>query len=151
MASHLAYGIEDRPPLKEAVPLGVQHMLAMLLSNVTIPLIIAGSLGLATGDTALIVQMALFMAGAATLVQAHPIGPVGGRIPVIMGTETNWRKSFLIEFFSDPESYLRSANDQNTTISASSARARGTSEFLRATGLGYKAVRTERYKYIKYN
>ena len=79
MGSHLVYGIEDRPPLKEAVPLGVQHMLAMLLSNVTIPLIIAGSLGLATGDTALIVQMALFMAGAATLVQAHPIGPVGVR------------------------------------------------------------------------
>ncbi len=86
MGSHLVYGIEDRPPLKEAVPLGVQHMLAMLLSNVTIPLIIVGSLGLATSDTALIVQMALFMAGAATLVQAYPIGPVGGRIPMIMGT-----------------------------------------------------------------
>ena len=86
MGSHLIYGIEDRPPLKEAVPLGVQHMLAMLLSNVTIPLIIVGSLGLAAGDTALIVQMALFVAGAATLVQTYPIGPVGGRIPIIMGT-----------------------------------------------------------------
>lgn len=86
MGSHLVYGIEDRPPLKEALPLGVQHMLAMLLSNITIPLIIVGSLGLAAGDTALIVQMALFMAGAATLVQAYPIGPVGGRIPIIMGT-----------------------------------------------------------------
>ncbi|MCH7563782.1 MAG: purine permease [Gemmatimonadetes bacterium] len=86
MGSPVVYGIEDRPPLKEALPLGVQHMLAMLLSNVTIPLIIVGSLGLAAGDTALIVQMALFMAGAATLVQTYPIGPVGGRIPVIMGT-----------------------------------------------------------------
>ena len=84
--SQLVYGIEDRPPLREGLPLGVQHTLAMLLSNVTIPLIIAGSLGLAVGDTALIVQMALLMAGLATLVQAHPIGPVGGRIPVIMGT-----------------------------------------------------------------
>ncbi len=80
------YGIEDRPPLREALPLGVQHMLAMLLSNVTSPLIIAGSLGLATADTALILQMALLMAGLATLVQAYPVGPVGGRIPVIMGT-----------------------------------------------------------------
>lgn len=86
MGSQLVYGIEDRPPLEEALPLGVQHMLAMLLSNITIPLIIVGSLGLAAGDTALIVQMALFMAGAATLVQAYPIGPVGGRIPIIMGT-----------------------------------------------------------------
>ena len=86
MGSPVVYGIEDRPPLKEALPLGVQHMLTMLLSNVTIPLIIVGSLGLAAGDTALIVQMALFVAGAATLVQTYPIGPVGGRIPIIMGT-----------------------------------------------------------------
>lgn len=58
----------------------------MLLGNVTPPLLVAGALGLATGDTAFLLQMVFFMAGVATLVQAYPIGPVGGRIPVIMGT-----------------------------------------------------------------
>lgn len=82
----VVYGVEDRPPPGEALPLGAQHMLAMLLSNVTIPLIIVGSLGVAAADTALILQMALLMAGLATLIQAYPMGPVGGRIPIIMGT-----------------------------------------------------------------
>ena len=80
------YGIEDRPPLKEALPLGFQHVVAMLLGNITPPLLIAGALGLTIGDKTLILQMVLVMGGLATLVQAYPVGPVGGRIPVIMGT-----------------------------------------------------------------
>ena len=68
------------------MPLGFQHVVAMLLGNITPPLLIAGALGLAIGDKALILQMVLLMAGLATVVQAYPIGPVGGRIPVIMGT-----------------------------------------------------------------
>lgn len=83
---HLAYGIDDRPPLAAAVPLGLQHVVAMLLGNITPPLLIAGALGLSHGDTALLLQAVLVMAGLATLVQSYPIGPVGGRIPVIMGT-----------------------------------------------------------------
>lgn len=80
------YDIEDRPPWAARVPLGIQHLVAMLLGNITPPLLIAGGLGLATGETAFLLQMALVMAGAATLVQAHPIGPVGGRLPIVMGT-----------------------------------------------------------------
>jgi NCS2 family nucleobase:cation symporter-2 len=82
----VVYGIEDRPPLGEAIPLGVQHVLAMLLSNITVPLLAAGAIGLATGTTAALIQMALVMAGLATIVQSYPIGPVGGRIPMVMGT-----------------------------------------------------------------
>lgn len=84
--AHIVYGIEDMPPLGEAVPLGIQHVTAMLLSNVTVPLLAAGAIGLATGTTAVLIQMALLMAGLATVVQAYPIGPVGGRIPMVMGT-----------------------------------------------------------------
>ena len=84
--ARVIYGLEDRPPLVEAVPLAVQHLLAMLLGNITPPLLIAGALSMATGETAFLLQMALLAAGLATLVQAYPIGPVGGRIPVVMGT-----------------------------------------------------------------
>lgn len=80
------YGIDDRPPWVERLPLGVQHLVAMLLGNITPPLLIAGGLGLATGETAFLLQMALVMAGIATLVQSYPIGPVGGRLPIVMGT-----------------------------------------------------------------
>lgn len=80
------YGIDDRPPLREAVPLGFQHVVAMLLGNITPPLLITGALGLTIGERALSLQLVLLMAGLATVVQAYPIGPIGGRIPIIMGT-----------------------------------------------------------------
>jgi NCS2 family nucleobase:cation symporter-2 len=83
---HVVYDVDDRPPLKEAVPLAAQHLLAMFLGNITPPLLIAGGLGFVTGETAFMLQMALFAAGVATIVQAYPIGPVGGRIPIVMGT-----------------------------------------------------------------
>ena len=80
------YGIEDAPGLGEAIPLGIQHLLAMFLSTVALPLVIAGAIGLGPGDTAFIVQMALLVAGVATIVQAYPVGPVGARLPIVMGT-----------------------------------------------------------------
>jgi xanthine permease len=80
------YGIDDAPDLEESVPLGIQHLLAMFLSTVALPLVIAGAIGLGPDDTAFIVQMALLVAGIATIVQAYPVGPVGARLPIVMGT-----------------------------------------------------------------
>ncbi|WP_340097739.1 nucleobase:cation symporter-2 family protein [Salinibaculum salinum] len=84
--SVVLYDIEDRPPLGEAVPLGIQHVLAMFLGNVAPPLILAGAVGSVTGETTFLVQMALIVAGVATIVQAFPIGPIGARLPIVMGT-----------------------------------------------------------------
>ena len=84
--THLVYDIDDFPPLRETIPLGLQHLVAMFLGNITPPLIIASTLGLATGQTVFLVQMALVLAGTATIIQAYPVGPVGARIPMIMGT-----------------------------------------------------------------
>ena len=80
------YDIEDKPPAGEAVPLGFQHLLAMFLSTTALPLVIARAIGLGTGDTMFILQMALLVAGVATVVQAYPIGPIGARLPIVMGT-----------------------------------------------------------------
>lgn len=86
MHSRTSYGLNDRPAAREALPLGAQHLVAMLLGNITPPLLIAGALGMATGETAMLLQVALFIAGISTIVQAYPIGPIGGRIPIVMGT-----------------------------------------------------------------
>ncbi|MEY7850065.1 uracil-xanthine permease family protein [Natrarchaeobius sp. A-rgal3] len=85
-AELIAYDIDDEPPLQEAVPLGIQHLLAMFLSTVALPLVIAGAIGLGPGETAFVVQMALLVAGIATIVQVYSIGPVGARLPIVMGT-----------------------------------------------------------------
>lgn len=86
MPRSLVYDVDEVPPLREGLALGAQHLVAMLLGNITPPLLIAGALGLAAGETGVLVQAVLLVAGLSTLVQAYPIGPVGGRIPIVMGT-----------------------------------------------------------------
>lgn len=80
------YDVEEMPPLREAIPLGLQHVLVMVASNVTIPIIIAGVVGATTGETAFLVQVALLVAGLTTLMQTIGFGPVGARLPVVQGT-----------------------------------------------------------------
>jgi xanthine permease len=80
------YDVEEMPPLREAIPLGLQHVLVMVASNVTIPIILAGVIGATTGETAFLVQVALLVAGLTTLLQTIGIGPVGARLPVVQGT-----------------------------------------------------------------
>ena len=74
------------PPLAVAVPLGIQHVLAMFVSNVTPAFIIAGAAGLAGADLVYLVQMAMVFSGIATLIQTVGVGPVGARLPVVQGT-----------------------------------------------------------------
>ena len=84
--ARIIYDIDDVAPLREALPLGLQHVLAMFLSNIAVPLIIANAIGMTVGDRPKLVQVALLMAGLATIVQAYPIGLIGARIPMVMGT-----------------------------------------------------------------
>lgn len=79
--SVVLYGIEDRPPLGEAIPLGIQHVLAMFLGNVAPPLILAGAVGSVTGDTSFLIQMALIVAGVAS---RFVVG-IGGGVLLLLG------------------------------------------------------------------
>ena len=80
------YEVDGKPPLKESIPLGLQHVLAMFAGNVTVPIIIAGALGLTVGEKTFLIQCAMLVAGIATLLQANKIGPVGANLPIVMGT-----------------------------------------------------------------
>ena len=79
---------EYRPPLAKAVPLGIQHVLAMFASNVTPAIIVSLAAGFAFGsaDMVYLIQMAMVFAGVATLFQTIGVGPVGARLPVVQGT-----------------------------------------------------------------
>ncbi|WP_346892363.1 nucleobase:cation symporter-2 family protein [uncultured Roseibium sp.] len=81
------------PPLAKAVPLGIQHVLAMFVSNVTPAIIIAGAAGFGFGsnspnfpDMIYMIQMSMLFAGVATLFQTIGFGPVGARLPIVQGT-----------------------------------------------------------------
>ena len=75
-------------PMGPRIALGLQHLLAMFVSNVTPSIIIAGAAGFAFGgaDMVFLIQMAMLFAGVATLFQTIGIGPVGARLPVMQGT-----------------------------------------------------------------
>ncbi|MDT8893430.1 nucleobase:cation symporter-2 family protein [Halomonas sp. I1] len=80
------HDVNAMPPLTRAIPLGIQHVLAMFVSNVTVPIIIAGAADLSEAQTTLMIQAAMFVAGVATLVQSLGLGPIGARLPIVMGT-----------------------------------------------------------------
>jgi len=83
------------PALTKAVPLGIQHVLAMFVSNVTPAIIVAGAAGFGFGsdagaqgfpDMTYLIQMSMLFAGIATLFQTIGMGPVGARLPIVQGT-----------------------------------------------------------------
>lgn len=79
------YRLDGRVPIAKAVPLGLQHILAMFVSNLAPITIIAGAAGLDTSSLAVLLQNAMFIAGIATLIQLYPVWRVGSRLPVVMG------------------------------------------------------------------
>ncbi|NVK07072.1 MAG: purine permease, partial [Marivivens sp.] len=81
------------PPIAQAIPLGIQHVLAMFVSNVTPAIIVCGAAGFGFGSNSpdfpqmvYMLQMSMFFAGVATLFQTIGFGPVGARLPIVQGT-----------------------------------------------------------------
>jgi xanthine permease len=81
------------PPLSQAIPLGIQHVLAMFVSNVTPAIIIAGAAGFGFGSNSpdfpnliYMIQMSMLFAGIATLFQTIGVGPIGAKLPIVQGT-----------------------------------------------------------------
>lgn len=87
------YDMEGKIPLKQAVPLGLQHVLAMFVGNLTPLILITGGAGCAINDPKLLVtllQNAMVMAGVITLLQIFAVGPVGAKLPIVMGTSSGF-------------------------------------------------------------
>ena len=79
------------PGIAVGAPLGIQHVLAMFVSNVTPAIIVAGAAGFGFGsddlsDMIYMIQMSMVFAGIATLLQTVTLGPVGAKLPIVQGT-----------------------------------------------------------------
>lgn len=81
------YKLEGRVPIGKAIPFGLQHILAMFVSNLAPITIIAGAAKpmLSQAQVAILLQNAMFVAGIATLIQLYPIWRIGSKLPVVMG------------------------------------------------------------------
>ncbi|NGM67975.1 purine permease [Natronolimnobius sp. AArcel1] len=82
----IEYGVDEKPPLPKSLLLGLQHIAVMIVPATAVAYIVAGDVGLNPADTAYIVQMVMLFSGIATMIQAYTIGPVGARLPIVMGS-----------------------------------------------------------------
>ena len=85
MKDSTLYHIDGRMPLLEAVPFGLQHVLAMFVSNITPIIILANVVGISPQLSAILIQNCMVIAGIGTLIQLYPIWRIGSRLPIVMG------------------------------------------------------------------
>src|ERR1700733_2583736 len=83
---NIVYQLEDKIPARTAAFVGIQHVIAMFIGVVTMPLVVSHSLNFSLTDTAYLVSMGLFISGISTCIQTRGIGPVGSRLLAIQGT-----------------------------------------------------------------
>lgn len=88
------FELDGVPRVKEALPLALQHVVAMIVGCVTPAIIVAGAAnggrGLGAAEKVILIQAALVIAAVSTLIQLFPIGRkygfrIGSGLPIIMG------------------------------------------------------------------
>ena len=81
------YKLDGRVPIGKAIPFGLQHILAMFVSNLAPITMIAGAAKVpVTGaELGMLLQNAMFAAGIAMMIQLYPLWKIGSRLPVVMG------------------------------------------------------------------
>ena len=78
--------IDQKLPISKSGVLGLQHVLILYFSSVSVPLIVGNALGMETGDIAFLINASLLCAGVATLVQSLGLGKrIGLKLPVMQG------------------------------------------------------------------
>ena len=86
------FNIDNRVPLKNAIPFGIQHVLAMFAANITPIIIVFKALHLLDTDFAIYSMLgALFMAGIGTIIQLF----IGARLPIVIGTSFTFVPIFI--------------------------------------------------------
>lgn len=97
----LRYPVDSKPPFGLTLLLALQHLLAALGGIIAVPLVIGNVLKLPTPDTIVLVNAALLVSGIVTIIQCRGIGPIGLRLPSVMGTSFTFVAAALAIGFSE--------------------------------------------------
>ena len=109
-------------PMNKSIPLGIQHVLAMFAGNITVPIIVAGVFGQTPEQKIFLIQMALFVAGVATVIQTVGYKDVGSRLPIIQGTSF----AFIPIRLTGSDSVINSFSISNASVKISVILSLGT-------------------------
>ena len=83
--TNLQYGLEDNPGLTKTILLGLQHVLVMFTAVIGMPLIVGQAMGFSPEEMRWLICGTLLACGVGTVVQARGVGPLGARLPIVMG------------------------------------------------------------------
>ncbi|NLO84382.1 MAG: purine/pyrimidine permease [Clostridiales bacterium] len=76
-----------KPQISKAIPMALQHVVAMVVGCITMPMIIASTAGVSPADQIIMVQASLFVAALATLLHAFGVkGVFSSGLPVMVGS-----------------------------------------------------------------
>lgn len=104
------YQLNGKISIKQAIPFGLQHVLAMFVANIAPIFIVASACGLSSSQTAMLIQSAMLIAGIGTLIQLFPIfRTIGSGLPIVMGISFTFVSVFC---------YLGTTYNYNTIIGA---------------------------------
>lgn len=101
MNHQIIYNVQDKPPFGLSLLLAAQHLLAALGGIIAVPLVLGNVLQLPTSDTIILVNAALLISGIVTIIQCRGIGPIGIRLPTVMGTSFTFVAAALAIGFSE--------------------------------------------------
>ena len=97
------YRLNGRVPLKKAIPFGLQHVLAMFVSNLAPVLIVCSAAlvretgeHLTSAEITQLLQCAMFVAGIGTCMQLYPVWKIGSGLPIVMGVSFTFLGSLLV-------------------------------------------------------
>ena len=84
------FNLDGKPGIGQALPLALQHVVAMIVGCVTPAIIVSGVAGLDSKDSIILIQAALVMSAITTLIQLYPMiktgkFQIGSGLPIIMG------------------------------------------------------------------
>ncbi|MDO5410789.1 MAG: nucleobase:cation symporter-2 family protein [Lachnospiraceae bacterium] len=83
------FELDGIPKFSQALPLAIQHLVAMIVGCVTPAIIVAGAAGIEGQDRVILIQASLVFSALSTLLQLFTIGfkniRLGAKLPVIMG------------------------------------------------------------------
>lgn len=109
----LLYGLNSKPPIKDALFVALQHVCAIFIPVVTPGLLITGALGLEPNKAAYILGMSLFVSGIGTLIQVHRLGPIGSGLLSVQGTSF----AFVTPILAVVAESLKSGKSPEATLS----------------------------------
>lgn len=77
------FSYDEKTSIAKAIPISLQHVMAMFVGTVTVPMVVANACGVTDAEKQMLIQFALLMAGIGTLIQLYPLKMFGARVPIV--------------------------------------------------------------------